>query len=206
MSSDSNRKPTLDDVLGEIAASDMAPDARTLRTWMTKYPEYKREIIDFATDWVAMDAWLNNDAITAEDVDLVVNRTMSRVQTMLAAERPATIKDLFKDAKSAGHDTDSLQRTLGIDRTIMTSLAARLVAPATVPLRLIETLAQTLDRTMEAVRVYLRMPPTSLVASRSLTRPQLQQRDFATFVKSSLLSNEEKERWLEEAPDPALKE
>jgi hypothetical protein len=67
-------------------------------------------------------------------------------------------------------------------------------------------LAQTLDRTMEAVRAYLRMSPTSLVASRSLTRPQLQQRDFATFVKSSLLSNEEKERWLKEAPDPALKE
>jgi hypothetical protein len=206
MSSDSNRKPTLDDVLGEIAAFDLAPDAGALRTWITKYPEYKREIVDFATDWVAMEAGGSNDAITAEDVDLVVNRTMSRVQAVFAVERPATIKDLFKDAKSVGHDTDSLQRTLGIDRTILTSLAARLVAPATVPLRIIETLAQTLDRTMEAVRVYLRMPPTSLVASRSLVRRQLQQRDFATFVESSLLSNEEKERWLDEAPDPALKE
>jgi hypothetical protein len=50
------------------------------------------------------------------------------------------------------------------------------------------------------------MPPTSLVASRSLVRRQLQQRDFGTFVESSLLSDEEKERWLDEAPDPALKE
>lgn len=206
MSFDSNRKPTLDDVLGEIAASAAAPDAIALRVWMTKYPEYKREIIDFTTDWVAMDAGRNNDAITTEDVNLVVNRTMSRVQTMLSAERPAAIQDLFRDAKSAGHDADSLQRALGVDRTILTSLAARLVAPATVPLRLIATLAQTLNRTIEAVHVYLRMPPTSLVASRSLTRPRLQQKDFATFVKTSLLSNEEKERWLEEAPDPALKE
>ena len=205
MNSDFNHKPKLNDVLNEISALDLAPDGPALRIWMEKYPEYKHEIIDFVTGWVSMDARRNSDNLTEEDVDLVVNRTMSRVQAILDANRPAAIQDILKDAKAVGHDQDSLQRTLGIDHTIMASLNARLVEPATVPLRLISLLAQTLNRTMDAVRNYILMDPEYKFAAKTSTRPKVERSTFAALVQYSLLPNDEKERWLKEAPDQEMK-
>lgn len=206
MNSDDTRKPTLDDVLDEIATSDTAPDNRELRAWMSKYPEYSRAIVEFVTDWVATDAMRGRQAITPEDVDLVVNRTMSRVQATLDAERPSTIQDLLQDAEAAGHDPHSLQRVLGIDDTLLSCLAARLIEPATVPLRLVQGLVRALSRPIDLVRDYLRMPPQAVGALRSRKRPELQRQDFATLVKCSLLPEAEKERWIREARDPVLQE
>ena len=114
MTADRNRKPTLDDVLTEIAAAPNPPDAESLHTWIAKYPEFGAAIVDFATDWVEMELDHIEHPVATEDVDLVVNRTMSRVQMMLdAAERPAALTDLAADIRAAGHDLNSFQRAVG---------------------------------------------------------------------------------------------
>lgn len=77
-----NRKPTLEDVLTEIAALSTPPNAEHLRSWMGRYPEFKAEIVDFVTDWIELEAVKTTHEVTQEEVDLVVNRTMSRVQQL----------------------------------------------------------------------------------------------------------------------------
>jgi hypothetical protein len=79
MTASRNRKLALDDVLAEIASAPTPPDAQLLRAWTAKYPEFATEIVEFATDWVEMEATAEAP-VTDEDVDLVVNRTMSRVR------------------------------------------------------------------------------------------------------------------------------
>jgi hypothetical protein len=115
MTASRNRKLALDDVLAEIASAPTPPDAQLLRGWTAKYPEFAAEIVEFATDWVEMEA-ATEAPVTDEDVDLVVNRTMSRVQALLdAGERPAALTDLAADIRAAGYDLDALQRVIGVD-------------------------------------------------------------------------------------------
>jgi hypothetical protein len=200
-------KPSLDDVLAEIAADPSPPDARSLRVWTAKYPEFAVEIVDFATDWIEMDAARSEHVVTVEDVDLVVNRTMSRVQAMLdAAERPEVLTDLATDIRAAGHDLDTFQRAVGIDRSILDCLIARLVSPVRLPASLVRALAETLNRSLDAVRGYLRLPPQQVAAYKSRRRPDVKQADFAEIVRHSQLSEAEKAHWLAEPPDPGLGE
>lgn len=207
MTANSNRKPQLEEVLDEFSGLSSSPDAATLRTWTKEYPEYARELVAFATDWVAMDAARVERVVTAEDVDVVVNRTMSRVQAALdAAERPETLTDLAADIVAAGHDFDSFQRTVGIDRSMLDCLIMRLTKPATLPALLVRLVAGALNRPLDALRGYFRLPAQLAAAHRSRTRPAPTQVDFAMLVQHSQLSEPEKDRWLKEPPDPGLQD
>jgi hypothetical protein len=207
MTSNANRKPQLDEVLDEFAGLSSPPDAATLRAWTKEYPEFARELVAFATDWVAMDAARVDCAVTAEDVDVVVNRTMSRVQAVLdAAERPETLTDLAADIVAAGHDFDSFQRSVGIDRSMLDSLVMRLAKPATLPALLVRLVADVLNRPLDALRGYFRLPAQLAGAHKSRTRPVPTQVDFAMLVQHSQLSEPEKDRWLKEPPDPGLQD
>jgi hypothetical protein len=207
MTANANQKPELDEVLDEFSGLSSPPDAATLRAWTKEYPEYARELVAFATDWVAMDAARVERAVTAEDVDLVVNRTMSRVQAVLdAAERPETLTDLAADILAAGHDFNSFQRLVGIDRSMLDSLRMRLAKPATLPALLMRLVADALNRPLDALRGYFRLPAQLAAAHKSRTRPAPAQVDFAMLVQHSQLSDQEKDRWLKEPPDPGLQD
>jgi hypothetical protein len=207
MIANQNRTPSLDDVLAEIAASPVPPDAQQLRCWMNRYPAFKAEIVDFATDWIEMEAAKSPHEVTKDEVDLVVNRTMSRVQQLLdEAERPTSMKDLLADITAAGHDFESFQRAVGIDRSMLTCLAERMIRPATIPLRLVTAMALALNRTVEVVRDYLRLPPQPAAAYKARNRPESKQVDFAEVVDCAELPDTDKARWLTEASDPDLRE
>ncbi len=208
MTYNQDRNPSLDDVLTEIAASTAPPDAQQFRSWVNRYPQFRAEIVDFATDWIEMDAVEAGHEITRDDVDFVVNRTMSRVQQFLdEAERPTSVKDLTADIKAAGHDLDSFQRMVGIDHSILTCFEERLIRPATIPLQMVIAVAQALSRNEELVRDYLRLPPQqAAVAYKARNQPDKNQSDFADIVKHADLPEDEKERWLAEPLDPALSE
>jgi hypothetical protein len=207
MTAKQNRKPDLEAVLDEFAGLPGPPDAATLRAWTKDYPEFAHELIQFATDWVEMDTASAGHPVTAEEVDSVVNRTMSRVQAVLdAAERPELLTDLAADIRAAGHDFESFERSVGIDRSILDSLIARAAKPRTMPGLLVRSAAAALNRPLDRVRDYLRLPPQLAAAHKSRSRPAQTQVDFAMLVRDSKLPDPEKARWLEEPPDPALQE
>jgi hypothetical protein len=205
MTAKMNRKPDIDAVLDEFASLSGPPDAATLRAFVAKYPEFESELIEFATDWVAMDASRTGKPVAAEFVDSIVNRTMSRVQSLMdEAERPAKLVDLAVDIRAAGHDFETYQRAVGIDRSILDGLIAHLVNPATLPAKLVAKASEALKRTTDEFRTYVRMPPQLAAANRSRGRPSAKQADFAVLVRDSGLPDEDKARWLAEPPDPEL--
>jgi hypothetical protein len=207
MNVDRTNSPTVEHVLDEIATLPAAPDAKALRAWTTKYPEYADAIVELVSDWVEMELTQPEHAVTDEDVAVVVNRTMSRVQMMLDADgRSSALTDLAADIRAAGHDAVSFQRSVGIDQSILDCLIARLVSPRTIPAHLVMRLATALNRSVGHVRDYLRLPPLATAAYRSRSRPTLRQSDFVDLVGSSQLSQAEKTRWLTESPDPGLQD
>jgi len=198
-------KPDLDTVLDEFASLSGPPDAATLRSFVNNYPEFERELIEFATDWIATDAFRTKQPITAETVDSIVNRTMSRIQAIMdAEERPKQLVDLAVDIRAAGYDFQSFQRTINIDRSILDCLIDRLVSPATIPARLVAAASDALKRTADEFRDYVRLPPQLASANKSRGRPRAVQVDFSMLVQESDLPDTDKTRWLAEPPDPKL--
>ena len=52
-------------------------------------------------------------------------RPRADADILASAERPATITDLAAEIRASGHDFDSFQRTVGIDRSLLDSLVYR---------------------------------------------------------------------------------
>lgn len=207
MTTNRSRKPSLDEVLEAIAANSEPPRPAELRIWIDQHPQFKVEIINFATDWVEMEASKVSHEVTQEDVNVVVNRTMSRVQQELhTAQRSASITDLSAEIKAAGYDIDSFQRAIGIDRSILSCLISRLIRPATLPFTLVRGIAEALHRELEAVRTYFRLPPLAQEAYKSRSKPTVKQVDFGMLLDTAELSGADQARWRAEAPDPALQE
>ena len=199
--------PPLDEVLNEIATAPTPPDAKTVRAWTAKYPAFANAIVDFVTDWIEMDLVPTDLPPSEEAVDAAVSRTMSRVQILLdEANRAAPLTDLAHDIRSAGHDFTSFERTVGIDRSILDCLISRLVSPATIPGRLIQSVAAALNRSEDHIRDYLRRPLQMSAAFKARRRPAPRQADFGDIVRSSQLTDADKASWLAEPPDPAMRE
>ena len=207
MINQSAHHPNLDEVLDEIATAPIPPDAKCLRAWTAKYPAFANTIVDFVTDWIEMDLVPADLPPSEEAVDAAVSRTMSRVQSLLdEADRAAPLTDLARDIRSAGHDFASFERTVGIDRSILDCLISRLVRPATIPGRLIQSIAATLNRSVDHIRDYLRLPLQTSAAFKARRRPVPRQADFGDIVRGSRLPDADKSRWLAEPPDPALRD
>jgi hypothetical protein len=199
-------KHSLDDVLAEISALPAPPNGQELREWLRRYPAFKADIVQFVTAWIDMEATKVGREVTPEKVNRIVNRTMSRVQQMLdESEKPAAISDLTQEITTAGHTLESFQRALGIDHSMLTCLAARMIRPATIPLRLVREIAEHLRRSIELVRAYFRRPPQLAAAYKARRKPVPAQKDFAYIVQHAELPEPEKTKWLAEAPDPALR-
>lgn len=205
MKAKNDRTSDLDAVLDEFASLSGPPDAATLRAFIEDHPEFERELIEFATDWVATDAARHRQPVTPELIDSIVNRTMSRVQSIMdAAERAPELIDLATDIRAAGHDFESFQRAVGIDRSILDGLISRLIKPATLPARLVAAVADALKRSADEFRGYVLIPPRLAAVHKSRGRPTAKQADFQVFVRDSDLPDADKSRWLVEPPDPKL--
>jgi hypothetical protein len=200
------KSQSLEDVLMAITSGDAPPDAAQLRKLISEHPEYKSEIIDFATAWVEMEALSEPNEVAQDDVDLVVNRTMSRVQQILFDSKKAEkLTDLYADVSASGHDLDSFQRELGVDRSILDCLANRHIRPELIPRRLVLAMARVLNRPVDLLREFFVLPPIPAGAYKARGKPEVGKVDFAFIVEHSNLSDAEKRRWLDEEPDGETK-
>jgi len=92
---DQQERQTLEDVLDEFVASGAGPNSASLAEWIRRYPQYERELTEFAASWSLM-KWLPPSP-DAEEVDeeTLVLRGMSVVQNPTSAGA----------AGEDGHDT-----------------------------------------------------------------------------------------------------
>ncbi len=206
MTEDKNRNEELEVVLDEFASLPELPDAETLRVWKKNYPQFARELSDFAADRIAMAAASHGRTVDDAQISSVINRTMSRVQGMIdAAGRAEPLTDLGSDIFASGNDYESFQQQVRIDRTILDSLIRRLPKRETLPALLLRLAAAALNRKIESVRDYFCLPGLPAAAHSARRQPTVVQVDFAVLVNDSALSDDEKRFWLSEPPDPELR-
>lgn len=202
--------PALDDVLDEFVAACEKPTAEALDSWAARYPQFRKELIDFAAAWAEQLVLPTAPELSAEQEMLIVDRAMSHVQNVIftreqseAAEaevRP--IKSLTGEAKRAGMSGQEFAKACGLDLALVSKLNSRQIRPRSIPAELVRHIARLLKTKIEAVMEYLSQPPLAMAGRAFLARGKPKtagQQSFAEAVRASSLSDAEQARWLDEA-------
>ncbi|MPZ13595.1 MAG: hypothetical protein GEU73_04095 [Chloroflexi bacterium] len=200
----------LDDVLDALVASDADPNSASLAEWIRRYPQYEREITEFAASWSLM-KWLppSPDA-EAVDEETLVRRGMRVVQAVLerrglaSAEAVAPIASILEAGRSRGLAPRQLARTVGLGDTLLRKLDRRLVRYTSIPRQAIEALAAALQCETERIARYLQQGPAFATAAqyRAEQAPELAEpEDFFAAVRTDpTMTDEQRARWLGLAP------
>ena len=205
---------TLDDVLNEWVAECEEPTAEGLELWVSRYPQYRSELVEFAATWAEQSLLPPAPALEVEEEERIVDRVMSHavnvtfdrdegIQSKRSEE--GAIKSLTAEAKNVGLGVKEFAKGCGLDIALTTKLNNRRIRPETIPSRLVSHMARLLGRTVESVMDYLGCQPQPLSGSSFLahTKPQTAEREsFADAVRRSSLSEAEKARWLDQAVGP----
>ena len=205
------QSPTLDDVLNEFMAEQTSPQANILNTFVERYPQYRRELINFSAAWAEQLILPAEKELTEEQEKLLVDRAMSHVANVLFSndeqsheleKKTAPLKSLTGEAKKLGYKPQEFAIACGLDLALLTKLSNRFIILNTIPLSLINLIGRLLGRSLEEISNYLAIPPGDLANKAFLSRGKPQspkQQTFDDAIHGSSLSDAEKERWLDEA-------
>lgn len=211
-----NNHPMLDDVLTALVTENDHPTAEMLEKWIALYPQFSRELVDFAAAWAEQELLPPAPPLAADVEKRLIDRAMSHVQNLTfgrEAQADATdsgseknpIESLTGEAKSLGFNASDFAKGCGLDLMLMTKLNNRLIAVLSIPASLIRHIGRQLQRSPGAVRTYLASPPRAIAGKSFLARGKPehvgQQETFAEAIRSSSLSDAEKARWLAESAE-----
>ena len=204
-------KITLDDVLNKFVAENDRPTAENLREWVKRYPQYRRELIEFAAAWAKQLVLPPALEMEPETEKTLIDRAMSYVlnvthdrdtQTQSLAESSEAVHSLTEEARHAGMKPQELANALGLDLPIISKLNSRRIME--IPALLISLFGQLLQKPTTVIEAYFARPPQVAVDAAFLAhrKPAIPaQQIFADAVRASSLSDEEKARWLGETPN-----
>ncbi len=205
--------PTLDDVLIEFVAEFEQPTDEAIKSWIYKYPEFEREIINFSATWIEQEILPGSPEFSSEEAQLLVDRAISRAQNILFEQEQAaasnttevsSVKSLISEAQKCGIGVEKLVQDCNLDKPLLSKLDKRMIIPSTIPIKLVRQFAILLHRTIEVIENYFNKPATMQSNRAFLARekPQMSsQQDFAEAVRQSSLSEEQKSGWLSEIDD-----
>ena len=199
---------TLDDVLNEFVTASDHPTAQGLEEWVERYPQYRHELVEFATTWAEQIVLPPAPELGGNIEKSLIERTMSHVLNVayqrdekaidLADNKP--IQNLTKEAQRTGMTVQEFAKSCVLDLLLVSKLNNRQIDPQTIPASLIKHIAGLINKSLSEVADYLALPPQALASKSFLSRDKpadLGRQSFADAVSTSSLSNAEKAQWLE---------
>ena len=203
-------EPTLDDALNTFVQENDRPTAGNLQEWVERYPQFRKDLIDFAAAWAEQLVLPAAEEIGAESEKLLVDRAMSHVHNLAYSRDVETLREtttddpvrsLTGDAERAGTKPAELARACRLDLGLLSKLNSRQIQPWTIPAELIRMLAEQMNKSVPAVMIFFAGSPRAAVGMAFLSREKptaSPQQSFTEAVQQSSLSDEDKARWLSE--------
>ncbi len=159
-----NREDSDDVLTAFTEARVAAPDDKALlRLWTARYPECADTLI--AVDCARFAAGMTlgdtvEDSLEDAGAAAIGREALAswRAASATAATRPP-LTSLVSDAAARGLDAARLAEVLRLDRLLLGRLEQRLLDAATLPRRLVQQIAQILERSPDEVASYLRGSP-----------------------------------------------
>ena len=182
---------TLETVLADFAETCPSPDARQLREWTTRHPE-------FAEDIVTLAALLIGGEVRAASASARRERTGADARVPPSPERSGahTLADLLR---RAGTDVPALEIRTGMRREVLAKLHAGLLAPP-IEGRLVPRLAAALGTDAAAVRAAIMASAAApmTIHAKAAGAPIVIRQSYPDALTTSGMSQRERDDWLAE--------
>ena len=206
----------LNTVIEDLIASEPTIDAEAVRRWIAHYPQYEREIMDFAAGFSLL-THLPPDNSPLEDAEGFYARGLEAARKVIEAKRTeaaaqtstqneAPIASLLSEADRVGLPIAKLAAATELSVPLVAKFEQRLIAFSSIPREAVESVARAIRRSYESVAEYLQAGPSFAPGAsyKSETAPELpSQQDFFAAVRSDrTLSEEKKRQWLALASRP----
>jgi transcriptional regulator with XRE-family HTH domain len=208
MNNDTNKQTSLSDVLDALQLSGETLTPEILEGWMSRYPQFEREIMNFA----AFDAIISHSPDNPENT--VISREASRRSLAKVKEIVAHAFAENSNVNAAAEEIISLTEAgerqnlrfpqiamrAGLSIPLLANLEQRFVRFASVPEEVINKLADVLKISARSIAAYLQMPPAMTMDAnfKSQDQPQLPeaQADFFALVDADPMLTREQKRNL----------
>jgi hypothetical protein len=197
----------LDNILQEYFETVETPNHKSLLEWTRRYPEYKTELTEFTVAWIQLKQ-LPPVEIQAVDETTIVLRGMSAIQNILHGMSEDTrphpsvevpFSSLIKESGKVGLALNQLAERARLSVPIVRKLDLHQISPTTIPDQVIQTFAELLQKSMEAMSTYFYRPVQAIPnpSFRSDRAPRIVQQDFFEAIrKDKLMKEEDRQYWL----------
>jgi hypothetical protein len=204
--------PQLREALYMLSLERDVPDAETLEAFVRRYPQFAQELTQFAID-LAIESLLEPEeepevSIDLDNVDPVIAKAMGAFQNGLKKNATETAGPQVDGQEAAANPFKDLSREtfravaqkIGGTTAFLVKLRDRLIEPATIPQMFIQSAAQALGVSIEALNAYLKTPPTIGLAAQHYKadgKPSIAgQQSFEDALRTSGLTAEQQQRLM----------
>lgn len=174
-------------------------DFDILQTYIEKYPQFERELLEFAKERSLLKFDLETE-IPAEEKSRFAEISRHNFEKFWATKnvQAQSIESLTATAKQLGMKKQEFARRIGLNGNQLFNLEVRGLIFVTIPKGLIAIVAETLQTTKETIENFLDQSPSLAANYKSQTRPdEVKQITFnQAITEDETLSTEEKERLL----------
>ncbi len=199
---------SVEQVLDAYLEASPGPSRERMAEWIARYPQYERELVEFTVAWIqsihlpVADS-LESDRgkgvrIGLEAARRVYAEPKHEGAPMATGRRP--LVSLLQEGKLLGFSVDQLAGRLHLSVALLRKLENRLFRLETIPLRLIEQVAEALQRGVREISAYLALAPLvpSRVRLKARQRPAPpRQESFQDAVRADdTLGEEQRMYWL----------
>lgn len=147
------------------------PKPAILDAYCRRYPQYARELTEYALEWLIDETMASTEAAGDAAVNgssPLVSRAISRLYDRIRERESGNEAATHLSGQQAANPFEGLplpsvraiRDELGINTPLFTKFRNRLIDPSTVPRAFLEHFARLLGRTVEELRDYLSLSPT----------------------------------------------
>ncbi len=187
------------------------PKPAILEAYCRRYPQYARELTNYAVEWLIDEAMASAEAAGDAAVNgssPLVSRAISRLYDRIRERESGNKAATPSPGQQAINPFDGLplpnvraiRDELGINTPLFTKFRNRLIDPSTVPRAFLEHFARLLNRTAEEFRDYLSLPPTVHIGAdyKAESKPTVTgcKKSFEDAVRGSSLDAKQKQALL----------
>ena len=193
--------------------SGEAPRPAVLESYCKTYPQFARELTDYALAWLVDEALATSEPVAeaaAHESSPLVSRAISRMYDRIREREDAKETVAREPGATAGNPFQALPYPrkralcgqLGIDMPLLAKFQNRLIDPDSVPRAFLERFAQSLGDTTESFLSHLRMPCMANAAAdfKAEGKPAVgpEKQRFEDAVRASSLDEQSKQVLLKE--------
>ncbi len=200
---------TLEEVLDAYVAASERPSREILQEWIKRYPQFSQELTEFTIAWSQTEHFPKKKGQEKDPkarIQIGMEIARQAYEQAVAAKKAnqdqskPPILSFFREGRQLGFSSEMLAQQLNLPVTVLSRIENRFLLVDTIPDRLIESLAQILQRTEAEIRVFLSGGPVVPQALRlkSHQAPKIsQQQIFFDIIRTdNTISEEQRAYWL----------